>query len=92
MYRGIFRHLRTSEGGLSAAVGTSVLEGIATIGETSTSLDAGEAPLAIFSGKLDEVYPILRQVKSVSAQMVSLISNLGAATVISLQTGATQDI
>lgn len=63
----------TSEGGLSAAVGTSVLEGIATIGETSTSLDAGE-------------------VKSVSAQMVSLISNLGAATLISLQTGATQEI
>jgi hypothetical protein len=73
-------------------VGTSVLEGIATIGETSTSLDAGEAPLAIFSGKSDEGYPILRQVKSVSAQMVSLISNLGAATLISLQTGATQDI
>ena len=39
----IFRHPRTSEGGLSAAVGSSVLEGIATIGETSTSLEAGEA-------------------------------------------------
>lgn len=63
----------TSEGGLSAAVGSSVLEGIAAIGETSSSLEAGE-------------------VKSVSAQMVSLISNLGAATLISLQTGATQEI
>ena len=34
---------RTSEGGLSAAVGSSVLEGIAAIGETSSSLEAGEA-------------------------------------------------
>lgn len=41
--------LRNSEDGLSTAVGTSVLEGIATIGQTSTSLDDGEASTTMLS-------------------------------------------
>jgi len=62
-----------SSTGLSVAVGASVLEAAASVGQASTSLAASE-------------------VKSVSTKMVSLISNLGAATLASLQRGETQEM
>ena len=79
-------------------MGTSVLEGIATIGQSTTSLDVAEVPQisnhksrpTISNPKTSERQKA--QVKSVSAQMVSLISNLGSAALASLQPGATQEI